>query len=221
MSRRSYKKAPDEKDQNLFQCQGYLRDALIRGADGSELSVEDLPPFLRALLVTDGTVTKILEAYFWEPVEVVTLQQELIRAERPIDWIRVDPGDPVLFRRARLSGTVSASLYASASSVIRPELIPESFRQRLINREIGIGVLIRDSGLESYREVLDVGIEPRGGGGGMTVTEQSDLVFRTYRIIIDGEPVILITESFPLDLYKGAAREPRHGAGRGRPACRG
>jgi len=177
MSWRSYEKAPDEGDKNLFQCQGYLRDALIRGADGSELPVEELPPFLRALLVTDGTVTKILEAYFWEPVEVVTLQQELVCAERPIDWIRVDTGDPVLIRRARLSGTASASLYATASSVIRPALIPESFRQRLIDREIGIGVLIRDTGLESYREVLNVGIEPRGGGGGANLAEQSDLVF--------------------------------------------
>ena len=27
-------------------------------------------------------------------------------------------------------------------------------------------------------------------------------VFRTYRIVIDGQPVILITEYFPLALYR-------------------
>jgi len=55
--------------------------------------------------------------------------------------------------------------------------------------------------------VLEVGIDSVGGGSGNEV-ERSDLVFRTYRIIIDGEPVILITESFPMGLYRAATREP-------------
>jgi chorismate-pyruvate lyase len=42
----------------------------------------------------------------------------------------------------------------------------------------------------------DVGHSSEQGGG---------TVFRTYRIIIDREPVILITESFPLSLYRDAA----------------
>jgi len=157
---------------------------------------------LRALLVTDGTVTKILEAYFWEPVEVVTLQQEFVCAERPIDWIGVQQGDQVLIRQARLSGAETTNLYATAFSVIRPGLIPENFRQRLIDREIGIGVLIRDSGLESYREVLEVGLESKPGREDGNASGRSELVFRTYRIIIEGEPVILITESFPIELYE-------------------
>jgi chorismate-pyruvate lyase len=144
--------------------------------------------------MTDGTVTKIQEAYFWEPVEVQTMEQEMVTAERPIDWIRVGAGDQMLVRHARLRGTDTGRTYANAFSVIRPALIPEHFRQRLIDREIGIGVLIRDSGLESYREVMEVGTEPDAATDGA--------VFRTYRIIIAGEPVILITETFPLALYR-------------------
>jgi len=202
MVRRYYDKPLDADERNPFRCQGFLRDGVIRRSDGGELLIQTLPPFLRALLVTDGTVTKILEAYFWEPVEVQTLQQESVTAERPIPWVQVDPGDRVLIRRARLSGVDSGRVYASAFSVIRTQLIPETFRQRLIDREIGIGVLIRDSGLESYREVLEVGIEPADGSAKGIATESSELIFRTYRIIIDGQPVILITESFPHDLYK-------------------
>ena len=201
MVRRYYDKKEKDGDQNRFRSQGFLRDARIWRGDGEQVPIKELPPFLRALLVTDGTVTKILEAYFWEPVEVVTLEQEFIRAERPIEWIRVVPGDRVLIRRACLSGVDSEDLYATAFSVIRTQLVPEAFRQQLIDREIGIGVLIRDSGLESYREVLEVGIDPAGGSPHATSPVHSDLVFRTYRIIIDGEPVILITESFPLALY--------------------
>lgn len=202
MLHRYYDKQLDADERNPFRCQGFLRDGIIRRHGGGELAIQALPPFLRALLVTDGTVTKILEAYFWEPVEVQTLQQEFVSAERPIEWIQVDPGDRILVRRARLSGADSGSVYASAFSVIRTQLIPESFRQRLIDREIGIGVLIRDSGMESYREVLEVGIEADEGSSANTAAKPLDLVFRTYRIIIDGQPVILITESFPLDLYK-------------------
>jgi len=202
MVRRYYDKPLDADERNPFRCQGFLRDGLIRRRDGGEMSIQALPAFLRALLVTDGTVTKILEAYFWEPVEVQTLQQEFVTAERPVPWIEVDAEDEVLIRRARLIGVDSGRVYASAFSVIRTQLIPKTFRQRLIDREIGIGVLIRDSGLESYREVLEVGVEPAEGSAKDMATESSDLIFRTYRIIIDGRPVILITESFPHDLYK-------------------
>jgi chorismate-pyruvate lyase len=182
-----------------LRWEGFLRDGAIPLVDGGTLPLADLPAFLRALLVTDGTVTKILEAYFWEPVEVETLQQELVTAERPIGWIRVGAGDRVLIRRACLRGTDSGRAYANAFSVIRPELIPETFRQRLIDREIGIGVLIRDSGLESYREVLEVGVEPSGDEGDQP--DEAESVYRTYRIIIDRKPVILITEAFPLAVY--------------------
>ena len=165
-----------------------------RAADG--LPLAGLPPFLRALLVTDGTVTKILEAYFWEPVAVDTLAQDLMTAERDIPWVEVGAGDQVLIRQAQLRGIDSGKVYATAFSVIRTERIPPAFRQRLIDREIGIGVLIRDSGLESYREVMEVGASEAD-----TQASGEDRVFRTYRIIIDGVPVILITETFPLALY--------------------
>ena len=200
MVQRYYGKGADGQDRAPFRWEGFLRGGEIHRQGGGSLAIQALPPFLRALLMTDGTVTKILEAYFWEPVEVQTLQQELVSAQRSIDWIQVVAGDRVLIRHARLRGTDSGQVYATAFSVIRPERIPESFRRRLIDREIGIGVLIRDSGLESYREVLEVGLEPAeqdGASGGR------DLVYRTYRIIIAKEPVILITESFPLDLYRG------------------
>ena len=204
MVRRYYDKPRNPDERSPFRCQGFLRNGLIRRAGKEDLPIQALPPFLRALLVTDGTVTKILEAYFWEPVQVQTLQQEFVAAERPINWIGINAGDRVLIRRARLIGIDSGVKYAAAFSVIRTQLIPETFRQRLIDREIGIGVLIRDSGMESYREVLEVGIDPTEQDDDTATREHDELVFRTYRIIIDGQPVILITESFPLDLYRGS-----------------
>jgi len=180
-----------------FRCDGYLAQGVIRDGQGHAMPLAELPPFLRALLVTDGTVTKILEAYFWEPVAVDTLEQRFEVAEAPVPWIALEAGDRCLIRDARLRGMHSGRAFAEAFSLIRTELIPEDFRRRLIDREIGIGALIRDSGLESYREVLDVGLEADQSARGS--------VFRTYRIVIGRHPVILITEYFPLDLYLGAS----------------
>lgn len=191
---RYYRRPLPNSGPNPFRCQGFVRNGTITCEDGTPLPIETLPPFLRALLVTDGTVTKALEAYFWEPVVVDTLRQEFIASAADIPWIEVDPGDQVMVREALLRGTDSNQHYARAFSVIRSELIPASFRERLINREIGIGVLIRDSGLESFREVMEVGVEP-------APIDHDRALFRTYRIIIDGQPVILISETFPLSPY--------------------
>lgn len=176
-----------------FRCDGFARDSFIPASSGNPVPLASIPAFLRALLVTDGTVTKILEAYFWEPVAVDTLEQRFETATASVPAIQVQPGDRCLIRDARLRGADTGRSFAEAFSLIRTELIPDGFRQRLIDREIGIGALIRDSGLESYREVLNVGLEQDA--------EDNRSVCRTYRIIIGRRPVILITECFPLALY--------------------
>lgn len=217
MVERYYHRALPEDGPNPFRCEGFVRDGQIVGQGCPPVPIRSLPPFLRALLVTDGTVTKMLEAYFWEPVAVDTLRQEFISAAAEIPWIDVAAGDRVILREVRLRGLDSDKVYALAFSVIRAEHIPPDFRQRLIDREIGIGALIRDSGLESYREVMEVGVEPGlapapavalarppGGDAGSppaAADTGAAALFRTYRIIIDRAPVILISESFPLALY--------------------
>ena len=50
----------------LFNVSGYLRGEL-HAEDGQVLEFDKLPAFLRVLLSADGTVTKILESFFWEP----------------------------------------------------------------------------------------------------------------------------------------------------------
>jgi chorismate-pyruvate lyase len=187
---------PDGSAAPANACDGYLPDGVLRDGDGDSLALASLPPFLRALLVTDGTVTKILEAFFWEPVVVDTVEQRFEHAEAEVPWVQASAGDLCLVRDARLRGRHSGRAFAEAFSLIRTEWIPLDFRERLIRREIGIGVLIRDSGLESYREVLDMGLD-RGEG-------DAPCVYRTYRIVIERRPVILITELFPLHLYRDA-----------------
>ena len=152
--------------------------------------IAHLLPFLRVLLTTDGTVTKSLEAYFWEPISVVSLAQHYI-AEVPFN-VETCLGNTqkLLKREVELCGVDSGKVYASAESFIAADRLLPSVREQLEAGQLGIGGLLRDCGLETYREILECGVEP-------AVSK----VWRRYLIHQGHSPIIQITESFPLAIY--------------------
>jgi chorismate-pyruvate lyase len=196
-----YAKRGVEPAYAVFRSRGFSPDWEIEGRDCDNLPMAALPPFLRTLLVTDGTVTKSLEAFYWEPIEVATVSQAVVQAEDDIGWLDVGKGEEVIGRRVILRGRTSGVLYTRAHSIIRPRLIPETLRARLMAGSLGIGELIRDCGLETYRELLEIGVG--GPVPGMTDTEAAPGVHihRTYRIVVGGEPAILVTEYFPMAVF--------------------
>lgn len=175
---------------------------LISNAKSESLDLQQLPPFLRTLLVTDGTVTKSLEAYFWEPVQVDTLRQSTVTLVQAQEWLHCQPGDTVLQREVRLLGSHSGKVYAYARSLIRLEILPTHLRDALLQGSIGIGELLRETGLETYREILDMGSEQDESLTGFFELQPcGELIYRTYRIMAQHEPAIQITEYFPRRLY--------------------
>ncbi|VUD59806.1 Chorismate pyruvate-lyase [Thalassocella blandensis] len=159
----------------------------------SALDLAEMPPFLRVLLTTDGTVTRSLEAFFWEPVDVKVNQHELVELQHDVPQIERQAGMQVLMRRIELRGQQSDTLYGWAESLIREELLPLKVRDDLRAQRLGIGELLRECGLETYREVLDIGLDG----------ERDDVwVWRTYRIVMAQQPLILITEQFPLSVFQ-------------------
>ncbi len=50
----------------LFNSKGWMPESTLSATDVTAVDFAALPPILRTLLVTDGTVTKTLEAYFSE-----------------------------------------------------------------------------------------------------------------------------------------------------------
>jgi len=197
-----YEKQGIERDYEVFRSKGFSPNWGITLAQGS-IAMDRLPPFLRTLLVTDGTVTKALEAYYWEPVLVDAVSQKLVIAQAAIDWLNVRVGDEVLARRVNLRGGTGQAIYAKAFSVIRCAALPAHLRSQLLDGALGIGELIRDCGLETYRELLEIGwTSPRDElDPGDT---QRGFIHRSYRIALGGQPVILVTEHFPLDTFHGS-----------------
>ena len=188
--------------ESYFKSKGYVAGGVITNSRNEDFDIEALPPFLRVLLVTDGTVTKSLEAYFWEPLEVENLGQSPVTLLHDVDWVGIRKGEVALQREVRLKGIESGTVYAYAKSLLRLEFLPEQVKDDLLAGRIGIGELLRERGLETYREVRDIGSEiDESLSPAFNVSRCGELLYRTYRVIMKGEPTILITEKFPHRLF--------------------
>jgi chorismate-pyruvate lyase len=163
-----------------------------------EINLRALSPFHRALLVIDGTVTKFIEAYTLEPVEVVRLRQETRRLSTKHVWLEADKDTAVIARQVLLQGKYSSKLYAYAVSLIVLDRLGEEVKNRLEIDGDGLGRILLNSRMETRREVLWYGKEHAKGLPGVILNlVNGDCISRTYRIIADGQPIMLINEKFP------------------------
>lgn len=161
-----------------------------------------LPPFLRTLLVTDGTVTKSLEAYFWEPVDVLPLGQKKVVLQASVEGLPVVSGDIALQREVSLVGRESERHYASARSFLALSQLPGDLAEAMVSGKIGIGELLREKGVETYREIIHMDFIAQDQSDDALFTSfEGDLMSRSYRIRVAGTPAIVVTEYFPVMLY--------------------
>lgn len=181
----------------LFTSSGYIETGALTSGSGQTLDFNHLPPFLRTLLTTDGTVTKSLESFFWEPVKVENLGQQRTTLTTDEALINRKAGQQVLRRNIQLRGSNSKKIYAKASSLICIEMLEPEIAWSLEEGKMGIGELLRECGLETYREILDVGEI----GGDKNHTSCDREIWRTYRIVMEHQPVIQVTETFPLAVF--------------------
>lgn len=150
----------------------------------------------RILLATDGTVTLILEAFANERIEAVRLAQSLQPAGvEPAELLAVEPGSSVLDRHVLLRGADSGATFLYGESLIVASRLDRNLLDDLDCTHKPIGHLLRASRLETFREVLAVGEQAAGPYGTyFDCGGEAVLLFRTYRIILRGQPIALITE---------------------------
>lgn len=175
-----------------------LRVDLQRSLRYSGVHPEDLSPFQRILLTTDGMVTEMLEAFYWERMTVVKLGQALEPIEEYDSDLEIDEGTEVLKREILLQGAETKINRLHASSVLVPDRLDEKMREGLLNSRRPIGLLILEDRLETFREILECGISPAGPiDTHFGVSPETPVVFRTYRVFAARRPVMRITETFP------------------------
>ena len=168
-----------------------------------KINLARLTPFQRGLLVTDGTVTRFIEAYTFAPVEVVLLKQEKQTLDIEHNWLKLPTGEEVISRQVVLQihsrDEPSPTIHAYADSLIVPQRLPQPFLERLESDKQGLGGLLRCSGLETRRELLWCGIETLTDlPPAIAHLEGEAFISRAYRVFADQVPLMLINEKFPL-----------------------
>lgn len=193
--------------ETLFDPLGKLAVASAGRPPGlSAVNLRVLSPFHRCLLVIDGTVTEFIEAYTLEPVAIRLISQEVSSLAESDRWLEAREGTRVALRRVSIEGAYSGTLFVYAVSVIVFGRLPEPVERRLRTPGQGIGRLLNEYELESRREILWFGRE-RGTDVNREIGREGDddFVSRSYRIVVGGKPVAMITEKFPLDVERSLA----------------
>ena len=171
------------------------QNALPEDVESVELGA--LNSFLRALLLTDGTVSRSLEAETLHPVEVEPVAQEECEPSEAIaGHLQLAPGEHCLRRRIVMR-IASPTPSVWAESYVVPERLPEGFLEALTGNVQGIGGSLQQLRLESARELLWFGLATPPPWPSPTETP-AGTVRRAYLIITRGKPALMITEDFAL-----------------------
>lgn len=180
-----------KENNSIFVSNGYSEEP-ITTYSGTAVDLSILPVNMRILLVTDGTVTKTLEAMFWEPVVLNLVQQNYVSGPN---------GTEILERDITLEGANTNTEFAFARSYLNTALMPDALVMALKSGKRGIGWLLREMSAEQYRNVVEIGysdsLPKRDRPEGYKTS-----IFRTYCINIDEKCLMQITEHFPIEIYQ-------------------
>ena len=167
------------------------------------LGVDSLPALQRVLLVTDGTLTEILEAYFCERICLVKVAQRVIAATASHALLDPIPGESLIERKILLQGERSGTNYVYADSLVAVDRLPSSFRDGL-NSDTPLGRLWLEHRLETFKQMHGVHRQAANElSRYFECAETEPLLVRTYRVISGSSVVMVISEYFP-SLYGDA-----------------
>lgn len=146
----------------------------------------------------NGTVTAMLEAYLSEPIQVVKLSEKLVNTEIKLPQIELNQEEQVISRKVLLQGKMSSCNFIYADSFILINNLEERFRYQLLNTNIPIGKLWSEQKVETFKEIIDSGIEPANElANYFCIKPEENLLFRTYSVSSQGKITMIITEKFP------------------------
>jgi len=163
-----------------------------------------LSSFQRILLIVDGTLTKILETYLNEVIQVVKISEKILSITQDIVPLDICAGTEVMKRKILLQGETSQRNWLYAESTIVLDRIGEKFREQLINSHIPIGKLWLEHKTELFKEVIASAREPANDlSDYFNIQREDKLIYRTYRVYSKHQPIMMITEKFPESSFQG------------------
>jgi chorismate-pyruvate lyase len=158
-----------------------------------------LSPVHKILLITDGSVTRILEALKGEKIRIETQKQEIINADEDIsELLNVRVGEEVNHRIVNL--VYSGGVLANATSYTPISRLEERFKEKILRADIPIGKILSGFKMEFRRELKELGVisADKNLAKLFEVKENSPILKRNYNIIYKKEILLNITELFDL-----------------------
>jgi beta-ribofuranosylaminobenzene 5'-phosphate synthase len=174
-----------------------------------ESTIGKLSPVQKMLLGTDGSVTSLLEIITGSPIEIETLMQQMVPADRSVaKELMIQPGDEVNHRIVKLkNGETGETLIYAVSHTPLKRLDPD-FKEDLIRADIPIGVILKKHRIESRRDLTAADVLPadREIADIFNIFPREMMLSRNYTIFRHGEPLIAIRETFPYNSFQDERR---------------
>jgi chorismate-pyruvate lyase len=167
-----------------------------------DVDVGALEPLQRIFLITDGTLTEILEAAFFERIQLIKLEQNIAPASALPDAGDFEGVERLLRRKILLRGAASGRNYAYAESLIAVDQLGPTFRDELLGSSTPLGRLWLEHKLETFKELREIRAQPAGAlAAHFGCQAAAALLMRRYRVFSAAKPVMTIAEWFPLSYY--------------------
>jgi chorismate-pyruvate lyase len=167
-----------------------------------------LSTFQRVLLITDGTVTELLEQYLDEPIKVVKLYEKI---EQDLNQLSVFhqqfiPAEESVFlkRKTLLQGQQTLNNWLYAESVVLINNLEADFRVDLLDSHEPIGKLWSKYRYETYKVIVAAGEELTGElATHFNISPNDKMITRTYTVFSNNKIIMIITEKFPHQFFRG------------------
>lgn len=154
-----------------------------------------IDPILRLLLSSDGTLVRLLQSLFLKPVRLSIQSQREVLIEDPLSgWLGIPPGEKGIERKAWLIQDVKRVF---AISILPISQLKPDFYQELLLGQKPFGEIIREKGLPTRRDRLEIYRLPQPEVAGALGLSESELFWaRRYRLTISEQVSGAIFEVF-------------------------
>jgi chorismate-pyruvate lyase len=165
-----------------------------------------LSRFQKILLITDGTVTKLLEHYVDETIIVHKLHETIQRGVNTFPTTypsSIKTPLDVLRREICLQGELTGKNWIYAESTIFIDHLSADFRYDLLESNLPIGKLWIKYRLETYKNILSTQQEKAQTlAPYFSIEPQDSMISRTYSVSSKQKIIMMITEKFPLAFFR-------------------
>jgi beta-ribofuranosylaminobenzene 5'-phosphate synthase len=157
----------------------------------------------KLILLTDGSITTLLEIITGKPVTVRTLTQGITKADCEIsELLEIEEGDNINYRVVIVKNVESEEPLIYAESYTPISRLQRQFKHDLMKADIPIGRIMRERKIESRREIEKIEMVFNDEISEIfEVPYHVPMLSRTYNIINNGMVLIRITETFPLTSF--------------------